>query len=129
MSQDTSLLSTQSEEIAHSEIFVKVYKARTKCETHKVKPHKVRATCIESIVEEFFACDWFTFMLTYLPAVGTFPPAILNVIILNPIRMNIALWIPIVDGDWRLLFYAQFYKLWTIQVKNFYMAKSFNAFF
>ena len=30
---------------AHSEIFVKVYKARTKCETHKVKPHKVRAAC------------------------------------------------------------------------------------
>ena len=37
LSQDTSLLSAQSEEIAHSEIFVKVYKARTKCETHKVR--------------------------------------------------------------------------------------------
>ena len=30
---------------AQSEIYCKIYKARTKCETHKVKPHKVRANC------------------------------------------------------------------------------------
>ena len=33
------------EKIAQCEFFWRKSKARTKCETHKVKPHKVRATC------------------------------------------------------------------------------------
>ena len=34
------------EKLAQCEFFLRKYKSRTKCETHKVKPHKVRATCI-----------------------------------------------------------------------------------
>ena len=48
-----------NQKIAHSEIYCKIYKARTKCETHNVKPHKVRANCKNSIRIFFRSPDEF----------------------------------------------------------------------
>ena len=52
-----SMISAQSEEIAHCEIFLRIYKSRTKWGSHKVKPHKVRATC---------TCSCLTYIFRYI---------------------------------------------------------------